>query len=539
MSYSVRLQKRERQQSHRMTAYSIHVVFVLTCLMLHSCMMVGPDYKEPHANVAKHWLNKSAAVKETPIHDTAWWEVFHDSNLTSLIHAGYHNNLSVQAAGVRVLQARAQLAQVVGELYPQQQALIGSYNYNRIGGGSLQGLLPQSFDTALLGFSANWEIDFWGKYRRAIQSNDATFLASLAAYDNALVSLTADIATAYINIRTNQALIKITTENIQLQTMSLKLTQSRYRNGQTSLLDVEQAQTELAQTQSTLPTLVSQLQHQKDVLAVLLGITPNEVDALLVNKQGIPKAPASVAVGIPKESLVRRPDIYQARQEAIAQMASIGAIKANLFPSLSLAGSFSFAANNIPPSSINDIFNWSNRTVTAGPAVNWSLLNYGQITNAVRAQDAVFQQALLNYKNLVLQAQKEVQDNITAFIESRKSEQYLVKAVHSAITSTKLTLIRYREGESDYTTVLDAEQQQLKVQTSLANAQGAVPLALVALYRALGGGWQIRKCNDIVPMQVKQEMAARTNWGHLLIPKNHMPPATEMQKITQRYLPNW
>lgn len=517
----------------------LKALVMIACLLLHACMMVGPDYKEPKTSVAKHWVNKNSSVKETPIHAAAWWDVFHDKNLTSLIHAGYHNNLSVQAAGVHVLQARAQLAQAVGELYPQQQALIGNYTYNRIGGGSLQNLLPQSFDTALLGFSANWEIDFWGKYRRAIQSNDATFLASLAAYDNALVSLTADIASAYINVRTNAALIKITQENINLQTESLKLAQSRYRNGETSLLDVEQAQTELSQTQATLPNYVNQLQRQKDALALLLGITPNEIDGLLEKKQGIPKAPATVAVGIPKETLAQRPDIYQARQEAIAQLASIGAIKANLYPSFSLAGTFAFAANNIPPSSVSDIFNWSNRTVTAGPAVNWPLLNYGQITNAVRAQDAAFQQALLKYKNLVLQAQKEVQDNISGFIEARKSEQYLEKAVKSAIQSTKLTLIRYREGESDYTTVLDAEQQQLKVQISLANAQGAIPQALIALYRALGGGWQIRQCHDIVPVSVKHEMASRTNWGNLLTPMNHMPPTNEMQTITQHYLPSW
>ncbi len=517
----------------------LKALVVIACLLLHACMMVGPDYKEPKTSVGKHWVNKNASVKETPIHDAAWWEAFHDNNLTSLIHAGYHHNLSVQMAGVHVLQARAQLAQAVGGLYPQQQALIGNYNYNRIGGGSLQGLLPSTFDTALLGFSANWEIDFWGKYRRAIQSNDATFLASIAAYDNALVSLTADIASTYINIRTTETLIKITKDNIQLQTTGLKLSNSRYKNGETSLLDVDQAQTELSQTQATLPTYVSQLQTQKDALGLLLGITPDEVDGLLMKQHGIPKAPAKVAVGIPKETLARRPDVYQARQEAIAQLASIGAVKANLFPSFSLAGSFAFSGNNIPPSSMNDMFNWASRTITAGPAVNWPLLNYGQITNAVRAQDAVFQQALLNYMNLVLKAQKEVQDNITGFIEARKSEQFLQKANRSAVQSTKLTLTRYREGESDFTPVLDAMRQQLQVQTSLAKAQGAIPLALVALYRALGGGWQIRQCNDIVPITVKKDMAARTNWGNLLAPQHHMPPATELQKITQRYLPNW
>ncbi len=501
--------------------------------------MVGPDYKEPKTPVADHWLKTSPLVRETPIQDAQWWTLFNDPNLTALINEGYHTNLTVQSAGVRVLQARAQLAQSVGELYPQQQALTGNYLTYRIGGGYLQKVLPSSFDAATLGAAASWEIDFWGKYRRAIQANDATFLASLAAYDNALVTLTADIASAYINIRTDESLIHVTKENIQLQKMSLTLTQSRFRAGQISLLDVEQAQTELAETQASLPTLISQLQHQKDTLAVLLGTIPSNVDALLVKHHGIPKAPRKMAVGIPREALDRRPDIHQARLEAISQSESIGAIKANLYPALSLTGSFSFASNNINKSSISDIFNWSSRTITAGPALSWPLLNYGQITNAVRMQDAAFQLALLNYLNLILKAQQEVQDNITLYIETTKTEQFLTKANRSSIKATQLTLIRYKEGESDYTTVLTAEQQQLRVQTSLVNAEGDVPLALIALYRTLGGGWQIRKGNDIVPKQIKEEMAARTNWGTLLKQKNHQPITTKKQEIEQLYLPSW
>jgi NodT family efflux transporter outer membrane factor (OMF) lipoprotein len=507
------------------------------CLLLNACMMVGPDYHNPKTIVEKHW--SSHAVKETPAKDASWWDVFHDANLTALINEGYRSNLSVQMAGVRVLQTRAQLAQTVGSLYPQQQALTGSYNYYRMGGSYLQDVLPSHFDAAQLGFVANWEVDFWGKYRRAIASNDAKFLASLAAYDAALVTLTADIATAYISIRTNEALIKITQDNIQLQTMSLKLTQSRYRSGQISLLDVEQAQTELAETQSQLPSLMSDLQHQKDMLAVLLGTVPSKIDTLLEAKRRIPRAPSHVAVGIPKEMLAKRPDVHQARLDAIAQSDAIGAVKANLYPALSLTGSFSFASNTINGSSMSDMFNWSNRSITAGPALSWPLLNYGQITNAVRVQDAVFQQALLNYLNVVLVAQQEAQDSITRYGEAQKTEAFLIKASRSAIRATKLTLIRYKEGESDYTTVLNAEQQQLRVQTSLVNAQGEVPLALVALYRALGGGWPIRNGHDVVPKQIKEDMAARTNWGTLLEQQNHQAPVTSAEKAQQLYLPSW
>lgn len=517
----------------------LRILAIILCLFLSACFMVGPSYKEPKKEIAEHWIKNDSTVKEAPIQNANWWKVFHDPTLTSLINQGYQNNLSLQIAAVHVLQTRAQLAQVVGELYPQQQAMIGNIEYNRIGGSSLQSLLPSNFYTALIGFTASWEIDFWGKYRRAILSNDASFLASFVAYDNALVTLTSDIASIYIDIRTTEELIRITKQNIQVQSLALRIAKSRFKNGQTSLLDVEQAQTELSQTQAIIPQLMSNLQHQKDILGVLLGTTPDKVDALLVKKHGIPKAPSIVGVGIPKETLVKRPDIYQARLEALAQSEAIGATEANLYPSLSLAGTFTFTSNTIGSNSLSDIFNWSNRTITAGPSFTWPILNYGQITNAVRAQDAVFQQALLNYLNLVLKAQQEVQDNIIQFIETKKAERFLSTANNSAIKSTHLAIVRYREGESDFTPVLNSERQQLQVQSALTNARGAIPKALVALYRALGGGWQIRGCNDIVPIQIKKEMAARTNWGSLLKQQNHQPPVTKAQEIKERYLPNW
>lgn len=514
------------------------ILAITGCLLLSACL-VGPNFKEPPKKFSSQWLKNDAQVKQSPVKNANWWKAFNDPILTQLIQQGYRNNISLQSAGVRVLQMRAQLAQSVGELYPQQQALIGNLTYNRIGGGSLQDILPPTFETALLGFTASWELDFWGKYRRAILSNDAAFLASFAAYDNALVTLTADIASTYVDIRTTETLIRITQQNIQLQTYGVDISGSRYHAGQTSLIDLEQASTELAQTQASLPGLVTKLQQQKDRLAFLLGEPPDRIDAFLGKHTRIPETPVTIAVGIPKEALAQRPDIYQARMEAIAQSEMIGAIKAQLYPSFSLTGTFAFAANTINGNSLGNIFNWSNRTITAGPAFNWPILNYGQITNAVRQQDAVFQQALLSYVNLVLKAQQEVQDHITQFIQSKKAERYLATANRSATKSTKLALIRYKEGETDFTPVLNAERQQLQVQTQYVNAQGEIPKAMIALYRSLGGGWQIRGCNDVVPPEIKIEMAERTNWGCLLCPDHHMPPVVPGSKLEQLYLPSW
>lgn len=515
------------------------LVIFLSGLLLSACLMVGPNYKEPKKQLANHWAAVGTHVKETPYHDTLWWNVFHDPSMTELIHVGYLHNLPLQAAGVQVLQARATLAQAVGELFPQQQTLIAQYAHQRIGGSSLQTVLPTSFDTALLGVSASWEIDFWGQFRRAILANDASFLATYAAYHQTLVNLTADIATSYISIRTTEELIRVTKQNIQVQTEGLNIAKARFSAGESSLLDVEQAQTELSSTQATMPTYVSDLQHEKDALAVLLGTTPDHVDPYLTKNHAIPKAPPSVAVGIPCETLVQRPDIYQSRMQAIAQLEMIGATKANLYPSLSLTGTFALAANTIPPGSLSNIFNWNNRTSTSGPSLNWSVLNYGQITNAVRAQDAVYQGAVLNYQQLVLKAQQEVQDNIAQFVQMKKAESYLLTGNHAAIKSTQLALVRYREGESDYTPVLDSERQQLHVQISLTETQGEIPKALVGLYRALGGGWRIRNHQDVVSEQIKFEMAARTNWGKLLNQSEHEPALTKQQEFKERYIPEW
>jgi NodT family efflux transporter outer membrane factor (OMF) lipoprotein len=525
-----------------MPKLKVLVPTILLPFLLSACNnMVGPDYKKPALNVASTWNTDHQGVKTKPVQSVAWWESFNDPVLTSLVEEGYKNNLTVQSAGVKVLQARAQLAQSVGELYPQQQALSGSYTHEEIGqGNQFSSVIPSSFDLASASVNANWEIDFWGKYRRAIQANDANFLSSLAAYDSALVSLTGDIASSYVSIRTYQTQIYVTEENIKVQKESLRIARSRYESGQVSLLDVEQALTELNKTLASLPPLKTDLQKEKDTLAVLLGTTPDKVDALIQsNRPKIPVVPNSIAVGIPKDVLRQRPDVHEAELTAIAQSESIGAVKAQLYPALSLSGTFGYTSNDINGNSVGDLFKWTNHTISIGPSLTLPILNYGQITNQVRAQDAIFQQAILNYQNVVLNAQKEVQDGIVSYVEAQKTTKDLIAANAAAVKTTELALIRYKAGETDYTTVLDAEKEQLDVQTSLTDAQGGIPQGLISLYRALGGGWQIRKGHDVVPDATKKEMTNRTNWGNLLVPTNHEAPKDKQEEIEQTYLPSW
>ena len=511
----------------------------LPALALAGCM-VGPNFTAPKTDVAGHYQN-AANLQTGPVDDAIWWQNFHDPTLNNLIQTGYENNLSLQVAGARVLQARAQLAAAVGELYPQQQGAFGSYSYERQSNASPTNIggTATFLNVAQLGFTANWELDFWGKFRRAIQADDANFLGSIDAYNAALVTLTADIATSYIDIRTLQAQVQVAQANIVVQTESLRIANAQFHAGQTSLLDVEQAQTQLGTTEATLPTLRAQLGVQEDALAVLLGTTPDKVAPLLANNGAIPQASSGVVVGIPKDLLRQRPDVKQAELAAASQSALIGVAKAQLFPALSLSGTFGWESSTSGGASLGDLFAWSSRAITLGPSVQIPLFNYGQLTNQVRAQDAAFEQSILNYQNTVLQAQQQVQDAITNYVQAQNTVTALTAAVQSAVQATNLAMIRYVDGATDYTTVLTVEQAQLQAQNSLAIAQGNVPQALVALYTGLGGGWQIAEGHDFLPDSIKADMARRTNWGGLLAPANHAAPTTRVQQIKQTYVPNW
>ncbi len=522
-----------------MVAQLIKIISIVSLLLLTSCFMVGPDYIEPTKRVAQHWVEPGKTVHETPIHNAYWWKVFHDPTLSCLINLGYRNSYNLQIAATRVLKARALLAQSVGSLYPQKQNFLSNLTYQRIGGQEFQFVLPPSFTTALLGMSANWELDFWGKYRRKILSDDAGFLSSYAAYDSALVSLTADIASTYISIRTDEELIKVIEKNIKIQETSYNIAKTRYEEGETNQLDLQFAKTELYKTKASLPRVRADLQRSKDKLGVLLGETPDKVNNLIAKSYGIPKAPTEVAVGIPMESINYRPDVYESRLKAIAQLEGIGAVKATLFPAFSLSGTFGFSSNDINNSSLSELFNWANRMAFVGPSVLWPILNYGQLTNMVRQQDAAFQEALLSYLQVVLTAQQEIQDNITGFIQSKKAVSEYKVASQASTKATGISIIRYKEGETDFTSVIIAQNIQLNVQKALTEAEGDVPNALVMLYRSLGGGWQIRGCNDIVANEIKQEMARRTYWGNLLKQKNHIPPRTKRDRLAELYLPNW
>lgn len=502
--------------------------FYPVLLLLSGCM-VGPDYVPPVTETAKQWLEaEDRRLKTTSGNDRQWWKTFKDPTLDRLIDRAYRDNLTIRMAGVRVLEARAQLGVAIGDLYPQNQQLTGSLSKIHLSQHASQAAFSHIFDYAQsqLGLTASWEIDFWGKFRRAIESADAGFQAALADYNNALVSLTADVAHAYITIRTLEKRLSIARQNLDTQKETLHIAKIRYNGGTTSERDVEQARTVLANTQASIPTLEIGLRRQRNALAVLLGMPPGRIGELLTATAQIPAPPAQVAVGIPAELLRRRPDVRRAEWQAVAQSAGIGATKADLYPAISLTGTFGVLSTDVGSFSLGDVFLWKSRTANFGPALQWNIFNYGQITNQVRVQDARLQALLISYQNTVLTAQREVEDSLVAFLRSQERAQALADSTAAAQRSLDLATLQYRQGITDFTTVLTAQQALLSEQDDLAGTLGDISTNLVGVYRALGGGWQVREGQDVVPDAIKAQMALRTDWGGLLTPAAQSSPGT-------------
>jgi NodT family efflux transporter outer membrane factor (OMF) lipoprotein len=492
------------------------VVLALAC----GGCMVGPDYQSPPAPAAVKFLeaNQPSVDTKTQEYET-WWRVFHDPVLDRLIEIAYGQNLSLVAAGTRVLQARAELGVAIGDFYPQSQQATSSIIYARPSHADPTAT-PQSqgspFWRASLGASIDWELDFWGKFRRAIQSADAAYLASIASYDDTLVTLLGDVATTYIGIRTLQTQIAIAEDNIVKQKKALAIAEARFRGGAATKLDVYQAENVLGQTESAVPQLTAQLKQGMNALRVLLGMAPQPLDDLLRGPTTIPVPPFNVAVGVPADLVRRRPDIRAAELAAMSQSAQIGFAQANLYPAFSLLGTFGTISANINGNKLNDLFMGKGITFGFGPSFQWNILNYGQITNTVRVQDAKLQELLVDYQNSVLTAQQQVEDGLATFLESRKEVDDLRRSVTAANAAVGLAILQYQLGTRDFTTVLTAEQNLYTAQNDLATAEGNVSTGLATVYRALGGGWQIRDNNEFVPTQTVEEMRNRTNWGDLL-----------------------
>ena len=500
------------------------ISFLFPVLLLTSCATLGPDFKKPSASVEKKWIEADdPQIKAEPADYSTWWHILDDPVLDNLITIACKQNLSLQVAGLRILEARARLGIAIGLQYPQAQSLSGGYSFNKFSKNApplsefpndIRNQTDGTANVVQAGFNAAWELDFWGKFRRGVEAADAGLAASIAGYDTLLVLLTAEVSNAYVVIRTLEQRLEFANSNVEIQKRGLKIAEVRFKGGETTELDAQQARSLLRNTQSTIPVLEISVRQAQNGLCVLLGIPPSDLSALIKGPAPIPGVPSEIAIGIPADLLRRRPDIRLAEFQAAAQGALIGVAEADLYPHFAIGGSIGFAVGNS-----NSVFSGDSLVGFFTPfSFRWDIFNYGRIKNNVRIQDARFEQLLVTYQNNVLEAAREVEDGLVGFIQSQQQEKFLADAARAADRATQIALLQYKEGLTDYTRVLNTQQLLVAQQDTLASSQGDIVRYLIAVYKSLGGGWQSRVGKNIVPEQTIEAMGKRTDWGDLLTP---------------------
>jgi NodT family efflux transporter outer membrane factor (OMF) lipoprotein len=493
---------------------------------------VGPTYKSqsiwsPATWFAAHQaaITKQAARPSEPVSepiDPAWWSIFHDAELTSLEQRVAAANLNVRIATIRLAESRSQRQITGADQFPSLQGE-GSYTRERVsqkgvlglfggGGGKSSGSfasmggnasgttgrsggLPAAaasqgssippFNLFQYGFDASWELDLWGRVRREVESADATLEASADARRNSLLSVLAEVARDYVQLRGIQTQLAIAQANLKTEQQTLQLSQDRYRGGLTTELDVANAAAQLQTTQATLPQLQQQQDQAINALSFLLGQAPGALQAELIAPHAVPPVPPRVPIGVPSELARRRPDIRQAEAQLHAATADIGVAVADFYPKVTLDGSIGLQALKF-----KDLGNWSARQYGLGPTISIPIFEGGRLRATLALRKVEQQEAALNYQQIVLQAWHDVDNALVAFAAEQRRRDALVAAEVQNRLALRLARERYTQGVADFLNVLDAERAVLQSQQQLADSTVTVSSNLVQLYKALGGGWE-------------------------------------------------
>jgi len=440
---------------------------------------------------------ETSVTTSKPAELADWWRHFNDKMLTSLIDQAIQSNLDLAQAKARVRQARAARGIVAAGLWPQVNA---SADYRRSGwgssggtvvGGSQGGLSSVAGGGAVerdlfeTGLDASWELDIFGGVRRNVEAANADILASIEDLRDVLVSVAAEVGTNYVSLRGIQEQIAIARQNLKAQEHTAEITRKRYEAGFVSGLDVANANAQVATTKSQIPLLESAEQGTIYTLSVLLGRDPGALIAELSTQEAIPPIPPEVPVGIPSEVLRRRPDVRRAEAQIHAATARIGAATADLFPKFSLTGSLGFSSSDL-----TTFLNWGNRLYSIGPSVTWPLFDAGKIRSNIELQKALQEQTLLTYRSTVLTALKDVETALVAYAKEQQHRVALEDAVSSNLKAVDLATQLYVVGKTDFLNVLAAQNALYASQNAVALSTSTLSTNLIALYKALGGGWE-------------------------------------------------
>ncbi|MGR5349227.1 efflux transporter outer membrane subunit [Vibrio mediterranei] len=519
---------------------------LLLTLMVSACTTLGPDFEPSQtAQLPSAWSD--AETEQSTLSTANWWEQFNDPILNNLVSMAAQQNLDIEAAGLRILQARAILGIADGLRYPQLQSVSG--NLARAYANE------SSFNNAALSFDAAWEMDVWGKYARGIESAQASYYASVASYNDILVTITSEVARNYINYRTFQERMLLSQRNIEIQERVVNITRVQFESGNVTELDVQQAQNQLFTTKATLPALNIAMLQAKNALAVLLGTLPETIDPLLQDELeqtlaqyeqrfkssgskvpiseledgSIVPQPPSISNSVDASLVMRRPDLQVAELQAHAQSAQIGVAEAALYPSFSLFGSIGI--NSSVPAGSSFSFNDS-LTLVAGPAFSWNIFQYGRVKNNIRFEDARFQETLTNYNKKVLQAVQEVTNALEAYELYQQQKALRLKSVNASVRAFNISLTQYENGQISFERLLNSVEKMTRSEDSYAQIKGNVANQVVALYKSLGGGWQINTGKAFLSPDQAEQMKQRTDWSDQLEPENVIVPPLSLRTGT-------
>jgi NodT family efflux transporter outer membrane factor (OMF) lipoprotein len=460
---------------------------LLLASLLSACA-VGPDYKAPPLDAPAQWHSQptSGAQAGSPDALAAWWTVLNDSTLNQLVDQALAANKSVKQAKAHVVESRARRSISAADLFPTLGASASaskSRSARSDFSGTTVSVNGESYDA---GVDAGWEIDLFGGTRRSLESSTAQLGASEADLRDVMITLLGDVALNYVTVRTTQSRLTYAEQNIESQREQLDITNWRAQAGLATVLDVEQAKSNYAQTRAQIPSLQSNLETAKNRLAVLTGQQPGALEAVLAERKAVPVVPSEIVTGVPADVMRRRPDIRSAERRLASQTAQVGVATAALYPSLSLNGSIGVAANTA-----SDLISNPANSSRYGLSLSMPLFRAGALRQNIKVQNALVDQALATYEATMLAAYEEVENALTAWVNEQTRHAALIEAVDSARVAHTLALLQYNSGLVDFETVLTADRQLITTEDSLAVSDGEITSNLVRLYKALGGGWSV------------------------------------------------
>ncbi|MEQ3493338.1 TolC family protein [Vibrio sp. SSH13-20] len=526
---------------------------ILSVLGLSACTTLGPDYVHPEQTaLPSDWSLEKAAqdTQQSKQKLQQWWQQFNDPTLNQLVEMASQQNLDLEAAGLRIVQARSLLGISTGLQYPQVQTVSGNLARAYVN--------DQGVNNAALSFDAGWEMDIWGKYARGIESAEAGYYASIASYHDIMVTITAEVARNYINYRTFQERILLSRRNIEIQERVVNITQVQFDSGNVTELDVQQAKNQLFNTKAAQPSLEIAMKQSRTALALLLGVLPEDVEKLLQSdgfaqrmadyenqfkssgrkpalsgndERSIVPRPPLLDNKVDANLVMRRPDLQVSEMQARAQSAQIGVAETALYPSFSLFGSIGIDST-VPDGSS---FSFSDSlTMVVGPTFSWNIFQYGRVKNNIRFEDAKFQETLTNYNKKVLQAVNEVTNALEAYDLYLEQKSLRLQSVNSSIRAFNISMTQYENGQISFERLLNSVEKMTRAEDSYATIKGNVANQVVALYKALGGGWEAQTGKPFLSETVAKQMQDRSDWDSLLDEEERVLPPIRIEPSSDK-----